>query len=111
MNTEITLLPDGEPCTFEECPSGLFTSEGCLCFKSDHYDVQDDGVRYYEAFFVASGYPFSPVDNAKEMNALIVQPLREVPAAFTVDELLRISQAPDPITAAKAFLTRAGLRS
>ncbi len=46
----ILIVPDGWPCTLEECPPGLFMYEGYLNFKTEYRKQREDGAWKLEAY-------------------------------------------------------------
>lgn len=48
MAKELKIIPEGWPCTLEECNPGAFLFEGQLCFKSE-YANSDGKIEAYNS--------------------------------------------------------------
>lgn len=68
---KLTLVPDGWPCTLEDCPPGPFLFKNTLCFKSEYRSPKGKVDAYNEAgeYFHGEG-PVQPLKAIWEENDL-----------------------------------------
>lgn len=68
---QLILVPDGWPCSLDECPPGLFVWNDHIGFKTS-YKADDDAMEVYSASGDAFWYGGR---NYSERSKIIVQPV------------------------------------
>jgi len=68
------IVPEGWPCSYEDCPPGLFMVDGTLCCKTEYSDQSPFVCESGEIFWGGT-------DTTDDRNALEVQPVRVISVA------------------------------
>lgn len=67
----LQIVPDGWPCTLEECPPGFFIVGEDLCFKTEYHTEKGES----EAYCHTGEYFVGGAASSEARAALVVQPV------------------------------------
>ncbi len=78
MGKRLIMVPDGWPCTLEDCPPGIFTVADMVFFKSEYKTELKDNSYRIDAFNLSGEYlSLEFMDKIKEVQPVICSWIKE----------------------------------